>query len=130
MKNHSKQSKDLTPLSLKVRTALYALRRRWLLSAPNEKTSICGVLSRVLPKSGPSTGIYYCDVNLPPKGQNSGAYLPLFCPFLPIFDVVYLFQCCECEKIAQNHVFSVKNSTPLPAFFKHYIFGMFIFKYS
>ena len=39
MKNHSKQSKDLTPLSLKVRTALYALRRRWLLSAPNEKTS-------------------------------------------------------------------------------------------
>ena len=44
---------------------------------------------------------------------------------------MYLFQCCECEKIAQNHVFFCEKFQPpcLP-FFKHYIFGMFIFKYS
>ena len=60
------------------------------------------------------------------EGQNC----PYFAPFLPNFDVVYLFQCCECEKIAQNHVFFCEKFQPpcLP-FFKHYIFGMFIFKY-
>ena len=64
MKNHSKQSKDLTPLSLKVRTARYALRRRWLLSAPNEKTSYYKVSAECSRECSPKVALPLASITV------------------------------------------------------------------
>ena len=58
----------------------------------------------------------------PSWGQKLWANIPLFCPFLPNFDVVYLFQCCECEKIAQKSCVFCENFNPPACLFLSIIF--------